>query len=98
MLLVALLVRLSSPGPVLFTQVRVGHHGRPFRMYKFRTMQAGCTDTLHRAYITHLLQDDNAPAAGPDGLYKLAADPRVTRLGAALRRTSLDELPQLFNV
>jgi lipopolysaccharide/colanic/teichoic acid biosynthesis glycosyltransferase len=98
LLLVAALVRLTSPGPALFHQTRMGQYGRPFRMYKFRTMRAGCSDRLHRDYVTELLQDDQPRAGGKSGLYKLAADPRITRLGAFLRRTSLDELPQLFNV
>jgi lipopolysaccharide/colanic/teichoic acid biosynthesis glycosyltransferase len=98
MLLLALLVRLTSPGPALFRQTRVGQYGRPFRMYKFRTMRAGCSDRLHREYVGHLLRDEQPPADGKRGVYKLDADPRVTRLGAALRRSSLDELPQLFNV
>jgi lipopolysaccharide/colanic/teichoic acid biosynthesis glycosyltransferase len=98
LLLVAALVRLTSPGPALFHQTRMGQYGRPFRMYKFRTMRAGCSDRLHRDYVTELLLDDQPRAGGKSGLYKLAADPRITRLGAFLRRTSLDELPQLFNV
>lgn len=96
MLAVAALVRMSSPGPVLFRQVRVGQHGRPFTMFKFRTMHAGCSDEPHRRYVTRLLRDDEAAVSA--GLFKLGADPRITRLGAALRRTSLDELPQLLNV
>lgn len=96
MLAVALLVRLSSPGPALFRQVRVGQDGHPFEMYKFRTMRVGCSDAAHREYVTRMLSGD-AGANVRDGLYKLTDD-RVTRLGAVLRRTSLDELPQLVNV
>jgi lipopolysaccharide/colanic/teichoic acid biosynthesis glycosyltransferase len=96
--LVALLVRLTSPGPALFRQTRLGQHGRPFVMYKFRTMTAGCSDDLHREYVSRLLSSDDPAAAGRSGLYKLDADPRVTRLGGLLRRTSIDELPQLLNV
>ena len=98
MLVIAALVRLTSPGPALFCQVRVGQHGRPFCMYKFRSMQTGCSDDLHRKYVTHLLTNERPHSTGKSGLYKLETDPRVTRLGALLRRTSLDELPQLFNV
>jgi lipopolysaccharide/colanic/teichoic acid biosynthesis glycosyltransferase len=95
MLLVALLVRATSPGPSLFRQVRVGLHRQPFGMLKFRTMRLDATDELHRAYVTRLLRGE--PAA-EDGLYKITADPRVTPVGRVLRRTSIDELPQLINV
>jgi len=78
MLLVALAVRLDSPGPVLFRQERVGRHGQPFRIHKFRTMRA------------------DAPQRGP--LLTASGDPRVTRVGAVLRRHRLDELPQLIDV
>jgi lipopolysaccharide/colanic/teichoic acid biosynthesis glycosyltransferase len=96
LLLVALVVRLTSSGPALFRQIRVGERGRTFQMYKFRTMHVGCSDRAHREYVVGLLTDPHAAAAA--GLYKLAADERVTRLGAVLRKTSLDELPQLINV
>ena len=89
-------VRVSSPGGALFRQTRVGRYGRPFVMYKFRSMTVGCPDDLHRAYVTKLLTEPET--LGGQGLYKLAADPRVTRVGRFLRRTSLDELPQLLNV
>jgi lipopolysaccharide/colanic/teichoic acid biosynthesis glycosyltransferase len=79
MLLIALAVRLDSPGPALFRQTRVGLGGRPFTMLKFRTMRR------------------EACASG-DLVQAMRADPRVTRLGRWLRRTSLDELPQLLNV
>ena len=98
MLVVAVLVRLTSPGPVLFRQTRLGQYGRPFVMYKFRTMFTGSGDDIHRNYVAHLLLDDQPQAAGKSGLYKLDKDPRVTGLGAVLRRLSLDELPQLLNV
>jgi lipopolysaccharide/colanic/teichoic acid biosynthesis glycosyltransferase len=92
---VAVLVRLTSRGPVLFRQTRVGRTGAPFLMLKFRTMRHGCDDKTHRDYV-RLLLADQAPAH--DGLYKLVDDPRVTRVGAVLRRLSLDEVPQLLNV
>jgi lipopolysaccharide/colanic/teichoic acid biosynthesis glycosyltransferase len=97
MLVLAVLVRATSPGPALFRQTRLGQYGRRFRILKFRTMTLGCSDELHRRYVTRLLGDGELSAEG-DGIYKLGADPRVTRLGRVLRRTSLDELPQLFNV
>jgi lipopolysaccharide/colanic/teichoic acid biosynthesis glycosyltransferase len=84
----ALLVKLTSHGPVLFRQVRVGRHGRTFEMLKFRTMVPDA-EVLKRG----LLSLNEA-----DGLFKIRDDPRVTPLGRWLRRTNLDELPQLVNV
>ena len=98
MVLLALLVRATSPGPALFCQTRLGQHGRPFRMYKFRTMQTDCSDALHRQFVAQLLGEEEPGTSGCAEVYKITRDPRVTRLGAVLRRTSLDELPQLFNV
>ena len=98
LLLLWLLVRSTSTGPALFRQERVGRDKRPFTMLKLRTMYVDNDDLVHRNYVTHLLSADGPAAAGQDGLFKLDPDPRVTRLGAWLRRTSMDELPQLFNV
>jgi lipopolysaccharide/colanic/teichoic acid biosynthesis glycosyltransferase len=94
LLVVAAMVRLGR-GPALFRQTRVGFDGRPFQMLKFRTMRVGADDTVHREYVARMLAGDVTPERG---LYKLDADQRVTRVGAILRRTSLDELPQLINV
>lgn len=94
-LLLAVLVRCSGPGGALFRQTRVGIDQKPFVMYKFRTMQVGCAATLHQDYVQRLLAGDVVPE---DGLYKLPSDPRVTRIGSFLRRSSMDELPQLCNV
>jgi len=88
-LLIALLIKLDSPGPVLYKQVRVGKGGNHFIMYKFRSMKEGAEDEQE------LLEPLNE-AQGP--LFKIADDPRRTRVGRFLRRTSLDELPQLWNV
>lgn len=88
-LLIALLIKLGSPGPVLFRQVRVGRGGREFAMYKFRTMYVDAEERL--AELRHL-NDYNGV------LFKMRNDPRVTPIGRRLRRYSLDELPQLFNV
>jgi lipopolysaccharide/colanic/teichoic acid biosynthesis glycosyltransferase len=95
MLAVAAAVRLQSPGPALFRQRRVGLGGRPFVMYKFRTMHAGCGDQALRELVARELRGEATSVAGST---KLDADPRLTRFGAWLRRTSLDELPQLVNV
>ncbi|GAA4207871.1 sugar transferase [Actinocatenispora rupis] len=87
----------DGAGGVIFRQLRVGRDGAPFVLYKFRTMYAGAPDDTHRAYVRQLLVSAE-PECGGNGLYKLARDPRITRLGALLRRTSVDELPQLVNV
>lgn len=88
-LLVAIAIRLDSPGPAFFTQERAGLRKRPFKMFKFRTMVVDAEARM--AQVEHLNE-----AEGPN--FKIADDPRVTRLGRFLRRTSIDELPQLFNV
>jgi exopolysaccharide biosynthesis polyprenyl glycosylphosphotransferase len=89
MALIALAVKLTSPGPVLFKQTRIGRDGLPFAMLKFRSMRENAEA------VKDQLRDRNEAAAG---LFKIADDPRITRVGRVLRRTSLDELPQLFNV
>lgn len=89
MALVALAVRLDSPGPVIFKQQRVGENGRLFWMYKFRSMVDGAEK--HQREIQQITEDGKV-------IYKLREDPRVTRVGRILRCTSLDELPQLINV
>jgi len=98
LLLLWCLVRFTSSGPAFFRQERVGRDMRSFTMLKLRTMYVDNHDQIHRNYITHLLSAEEPVAAGENGLFKLDGDPRVTRLGAWLRRTSLDELPQLLNV
>jgi exopolysaccharide biosynthesis polyprenyl glycosylphosphotransferase len=99
-LLLSLLIKLDSRGPVFYTQERVGMDGRLFLLYKFRTMIADADPELHReyqrAFIAGRAEANLGNAAKPT--YKLFADPRITRVGKFLRRTSLDEVPQLFNV
>ncbi len=99
-LVIALVVRLSSPGPVLFRQIRIGRDGRPFVFYKFRSMRSGSDDTEYRRYIEDLMTKGGAAATDSMGrrVYKLVDDSRITPIGRFLRRTSLDELPQLLNV
>jgi lipopolysaccharide/colanic/teichoic acid biosynthesis glycosyltransferase len=97
MVMIFLAVRLTSRGPAIFRQQRIGYLGRPFTMLKFRTMRRDNDDADHRAYVTAMFEGD-VPDGGEGGLYKLANDPRITRVGAFLRKTSLDELPQLLNV
>jgi lipopolysaccharide/colanic/teichoic acid biosynthesis glycosyltransferase len=89
LLLCAIAIRLDSPGPIVFTQLRTGRNGRRFRMFKFRTMVENA-EAL-KAELSHL---NILPA--PD--FKIPDDPRITRVGRFLRKTSLDELPQILNV
>jgi lipopolysaccharide/colanic/teichoic acid biosynthesis glycosyltransferase len=113
MLLVALLIRLDTPGPAIYGQQRVGLRRRrvgeqatwkvgTFKCYKFRTMYHNSDSTLHRSFIEAYIRDDCEGMADLNGgdkeILKLQSDPRVTRLGWLLRRTSIDELPQLWNV
>ncbi len=95
LVVVGLLVRFSSGGPALFRQRRVGLGGRAFTMYKFRTMREGASDELLREMIAAELRGEDTSS---NGSYKLDSDPRVTKIGTFLRKTSLDELPQLINV
>ena len=99
-LLIALLIKLDSKGPVFYTQERVGMDGRLFLLYKFRTMKAGADSELHREYQKAFIAGRAEANIGNDNkpTYKLLADPRITRIGKLLRRTSLDEVPQLLNV
>jgi exopolysaccharide biosynthesis polyprenyl glycosylphosphotransferase len=99
-LLIALLIKLDSRGPVFYKQERVGMDGRVFLFYKFRTMRAGTDDTSHREYQRMYIkgQPDSNLGDAQRPAYKLRGDERVTRLGRLLRKLSLDELPQLFNV
>jgi lipopolysaccharide/colanic/teichoic acid biosynthesis glycosyltransferase len=93
-----LAVRLSSPGPAVFSQQRLGRDERPFTIYKFRSMRTGASDAIHREYVSKMLTRAGPPTVVTNGFYKLESDPRITPVGAWLRRTSLDELPQLVNV
>jgi lipopolysaccharide/colanic/teichoic acid biosynthesis glycosyltransferase len=97
MLGIAVAVWTTSRGPALFRQERVGRGERRFRIYKFRTMRVDNSDAIHREYVTDMLSGHAVPQ-GQETVYKLADDPRITRVGGFLRRTSLDELPQLLNV
>lgn len=90
MLGIAVLIRLDSAGPVFFRQQRLGHGGKPFKVCKFRTMEVNAEQRLKE------LEQLNESEGGV--LFKMKSDPRVTRIGKILRSTSLDELPQLFNV
>jgi len=95
LLIVALVVRLDSKGPAIFRQRRFGRDMEQFSVAKFRTMQEGSAADVHRAHVEKML-DTGGQASEP--MAKLEKDPRVTRVGSFLRRTSIDELPQLWNV
>lgn len=96
---VSLLVKLSSPGPVLFKQIRVGHLMKPFTMLKFRTMYVNSDQGVHHRYVSWFITSSDKPhARGEASLFKLTNDNRISLIGHLLRRTSLDELPQLWNV
>ncbi|MBU8870308.1 MAG: exopolysaccharide biosynthesis polyprenyl glycosylphosphotransferase [Gemmatimonadales bacterium] len=101
MLVIALLVKRSSPGPVLFIQDRLGRDGKPFRFYKFRSMQNDSNDAIHRQFAAMFINGDESgckKSNAGDTVFKMKTDPRVTGIGAWLRKTSMDELPQLFNI
>ena len=109
MLLIATLIKLDSPGPILFSQQRVGtkrqsgRRGstwkiRTFKVYKFRSMVHNADQSLHQAYIKAFVEGQVEGSNGTGSQFKLTDDPRVTRVGRLLRKSSLDELPQLINV
>lgn len=102
MAMIALAIKLTSRGPVLFRQKRLGQYGRAFTFIKFRSMYLNNDPSVHQEYAKRFISGtaDQQPA-GRDiqsGVYKLTEDPRITRFGRFLRKTSLDELPQFFNV
>jgi len=98
LLLIGLIVRMESSGPALFRQERIGLGGVPFTFYKFRTMEDGNDPSIHKDYVRRLITQGSEDLKGDTGSFKIEDDPRVTRFGRILRRTSLDELPQLLNV
>src|SRR5215475_7998571 len=98
-LVIAALVKFTSEGSILFRQRRIGLHGASFTFLKFRSMYSNNDPKIHQEYVSQLIQGRAEQAkSGQAGVYKLTNDPRVTPLGRFLRKTSLDELPQLFNV
>ncbi|HKV59165.1 MAG TPA: sugar transferase [Ktedonobacteraceae bacterium] len=100
MLIVAVLIRLDSEGPVFYRQKRAGQDGVEFEMLKFRSMQINNDDSLHREAIKRYMNGDilNNDGGSVGTLYKLVDDPRITRVGRIIRKLSIDELPQFFNV
>jgi len=100
-LAVALLIKLTSRGPIFYSQKRIGEHGGDFTLFKFRTMRQDSDDSIHREFTRSFIEgrmpnsslDEKTPS-----VYKLTNDPRVTAVGNFLRKTSLDELPQFINI
>ncbi len=98
MLVIAAAIRLESPGPVVFRQTRVGRSVKPFLVNKFRTMREGVSDEIHRDFVLSLIAGKLPAPTDGKPRFKLTSDDRVTHVGSILRRASLDELPQLWNV
>ena len=100
MAVIAMVIRLDSTGSPIYRRDQIGEKGRTFKMYKFRTMYINNDDGEYKSYIVKYILENAPYTVGQDGkaVYKVVNDPRVTRFGAWLRKTNLDELPQLFNV
>lgn len=93
MAVIAILVALDSAGPVIFKQKRLGKEGTTFTIYKFRSMFHKCDQTIHKQVVAKAIKQADKPV-----IYRVENDPRITRIGRWLRKFSLDELPQFFNV
>jgi lipopolysaccharide/colanic/teichoic acid biosynthesis glycosyltransferase len=101
LLLMALAIKLTSKGPVFYQGTVHGRYGVPFTWHKFRTMVADGDDAIHRQFIAAYVAESRggtAPATAERGLYTLTPDPRITKIGAILRKTSMDEMAQMFDV
>lgn len=98
-LAIALVIKVTSRGPILFKQKRIGRYNTTFTLLKFRTMKVGNDATIHKEFVKRLIDDGSKPSGRAGGaVYKITRDPRVTPLGKWLRKMSLDELPQFLNV
>lgn len=100
-LVVALLVKLTSPGPILYRQTRIGQFGRPFTFLKFRSMRVDADPEVHRKFVLDFIEGQKVHGNGHGpgaAVYKLNGDTRITPVGGFIRKTSLDELPQFLNV
>jgi len=100
-LLISVAIKLTSKGPILFRQERVGRYGSRFTFLKFRSMECGTDARIHREYVKQYIAGEAGAARASqtqNAVYKIQSDPRITRVGKFLRRTSLDELPQFINV
>jgi lipopolysaccharide/colanic/teichoic acid biosynthesis glycosyltransferase len=100
LIVIAAAIKLTSKGPILFTQQRLGQYGARFTFLKFRSMYFKSDAKIHRDYVRKLIsaKEDHQQPDGDKGVYKIKNDPRVTPVGGFLRKTSLDELPQFINV
>jgi exopolysaccharide biosynthesis polyprenyl glycosylphosphotransferase len=100
LLILAVLIKIDSPGPVIYRQRRIGENGKPFIMYKLRSMRADADSYVHQDYVTRLIKENLDPGQLENGhpTLKMEHDPRITRVGRFIRKTSLDELPQFYNV
>ncbi len=101
MLIISIAIKITSKGPIFYKQKRVGYLGKSFIFFKFRTMYTNCDSTIHEEYVKKLINghcNDINKGTQKAPLYKLTKDPRITVIGKWLRRTSLDEIPQLINV
>lgn len=99
LLIISLIIKLTSKGPVFFRQKRVGYSGKEFTLLKFRSMHINNDNTIHKEFTKNFINGNNHyNRESKDGIYKIKDDPRITKVGKFIRKTSLDELPQLFNV
>jgi exopolysaccharide biosynthesis polyprenyl glycosylphosphotransferase len=101
LLATAVVIKATSRGPVIFKQTRLGLDGEPFVFFKFRSMHVDADDAIHRDYVQQFITGqlaDTGPVGGDMPLFKIEADPRITPFGDFIRKTSIDELPQLWNV
>ncbi len=101
MLATAVAIKMTSPGPIIFKQSRIGRKGQRFQFYKFRSMYWNTDDQIHREYVSNLIKGELDKVNQGDEeaqLFKMKSDPRVTRFGKIIRKTSIDEVPQFFNV
>ncbi len=98
--MIALAIKLTSKGPVLFRQKRLGHCGKKFTVLKFRSMRTDCDSRIHQEYVSRLIAGkvEGGSVDGEKPVFKIQKDPRITSIGRLLRKTSLDELPQFWNV
>lgn len=99
---IALIIKLTSKGPVLFKQERLGQYGKPFTVLKFRSMRTDCDSRIHQDYVSQFIAgkvEEKPPAdSGAAPVFKIQKDPRITPIGQFIRKTSLDEFPQFWNV
>jgi lipopolysaccharide/colanic/teichoic acid biosynthesis glycosyltransferase len=101
MLATAFVIKISSPGPAIFKQIRLGKKGARFPFYKFRSMYWNADERIHREYVADLIEGNLVKINQGDAerpIYKMKSDPRITLIGNIIRRTNIDELPQFFNV